>query len=114
MLGGQELKDPHLMRVHLIIVSCMREEYINMSGLGHIGELQVIDYLEKNEKCSIFLPMKDKGIDFIAVRNTRSVQVQVKTSKFHKNSYFWFDLSIKKMGSSPNQVGDYEPFFRWA
>ena len=75
-----------------------------MSGLGHIGELQVIDYLEKNEKCSIFLPMKDKGIDFIAVRNNRSIQVQVKTSKFLKNRYFWFDLSIKKIICSENTI----------
>ena len=75
-----------------------------MSGLGHIGELQIIEYLEKNEKCSIYLPMKDKGIDFIAVRDNKSVQVQVKTSKFQKNSYFWFDLSKKKMMYSENTI----------
>ena len=75
-----------------------------MSGLGHIGELQIIDYLEKNDKCAIYLPMKDKGIDFIAVSDNKSVQVQVKTSKFQKNRYFWFDLSKKKMVYSENTI----------
>jgi predicted AlkP superfamily phosphohydrolase/phosphomutase len=75
-----------------------------MSGLGHIGELQVIDHLEKVEKCAIYLPMKDKGIDFIAVKNNKSTQIQVKTSKFLKNSYYWFDLSVKKMVYSDNTV----------
>ena len=75
-----------------------------MSGLGHIGELQVIDHLEKAVRCAIYLPMKDKGIDFIAVRNNKSVQIQVKTSKFQKNSYFWFDLSVRKMVYSRNAI----------
>ena len=74
-----------------------------MSGLGHIGELQAIEHMEK-EGFAIYLPMKDKGIDFIAVKNNLSTQVQVKTSKFQKNSYFWFDLSIKKMVYSPNTM----------
>ena len=73
-----------------------------MSGLGHIGELQVIEHLEKVERCAIYLPMKDKGIDFLAVKNNKSAQVQVKTSKFQKNSYFWFDLSVSKMVYSSN------------
>ena len=74
-----------------------------MSGLGHIGELQTIEHMEK-EAFAIYLPMKDKGIDFVAVKNNKSTQVQVKTSKFQKNSYFWFDLSIKKMVYSENAV----------
>ena len=73
-----------------------------MSGLGHIGELQVIDHLQNKEGCTIYLPMKDKGIDFIAVKKNISTQIQVKTSKYQKNSYYWFDLSVHKMEYSPN------------
>ena len=51
---------------------------------------------------SIYLPMKDKGIDFIAVKNNKFTQVQVKTSKFQKESYFWFDLHKSKMVYSEN------------
>ena len=72
-----------------------------MSGIGHIGELQTISELEK-EKFSIYLPMKDKGIDFIAVKNNSAAQIQVKTSKFQKESYFWFDLHKSKMVYSEN------------
>ena len=72
-----------------------------MSGIGHIGELQIISQMEK-EKFEIYLPMKDKGIDFIAVKNNKSTQIQVKTSKFQKASYFWFDLYKNKMVYSEN------------
>ncbi len=72
-----------------------------MSGIGHIGELQTIGQMEA-EGYAIYLPMKDKGIDFIAVKNNRSTQVQVKTSKFQKESYFWFDLHKSKMIYSAN------------
>ena len=72
-----------------------------MSGIGHIGELQAISEMEK-EGFSIYLPMKDKGIDFIAVKNNKSTQIQVKTSKFQKESYFWFDLHKSKMIYSEN------------
>jgi len=58
-----------------------------MSGIGHIGELQAIAQME-SAGYSIYLPMKDKGIDFIAVRDNKSTQIQVKTSKFQKESYF--------------------------
>ena len=44
-----------------------------MSGIGHIGELQVIDELQKNQKLEVYLPIKDKGIDFIGVGNNKSV-----------------------------------------
>ncbi len=73
-----------------------------MSGIGHIGELQVIDVLQKEQKIEIYLPMKDKGIDFIGVSNNNSIQVQVKTSKFQKNSYYWFDLNKSKMVYTTN------------
>ena len=59
-----------------------------MSGLGHIGELQIIDDLQKNHKFEIYLPLKDKGLDFIGLKNNSSIQVQLKTSKFQKNSTF--------------------------
>jgi hypothetical protein len=72
-----------------------------MSGIGHIGELQAIAQME-DKGFSIYLPMKDKGIDFIAVKNNKSTQIQVKTSKFQKESYFWFDLHISKMIYSEN------------
>ena len=73
-----------------------------MSGLGHIGELQVIDELQKNQKVEVYLPLKDKGIDFIGVYNNNSVQIQVKTSKFQRNSYYWIDLYKSKMIYSKN------------
>ena len=73
-----------------------------MSGLGHIGELQAIEEFEKKHKFEIYLPMKDKGIDFIAVHNNSSVQVQVKTSKFQKSKYYWMDLYKNKMIYSEN------------
>ena len=57
-----------------------------MSGLGHIGELQVIEHLQSKENFTVYLPMKDKGIDFIAVKNNLSTQVQVKTSKYQKTA----------------------------
>ena len=73
-----------------------------MSGIGHIGELQVINELQKNQNVEIYLPMKDKGIDFIGVGNNNSVQIQVKTSKFQKEQYYWFDLYKNKMIYSEN------------
>ncbi|MDB4140128.1 hypothetical protein N9746_06425 [Candidatus Thioglobus sp.] len=73
-----------------------------MSGIGHIGELQVIEEFAKKHKFEIYLPMKDKGIDFIGVHNNSSVQVQVKTSKFQKSKYYWMDLYKNKMIYSEN------------
>ena len=73
-----------------------------MSGIGHIGELQVINELQKNQNVEIYLPMKDKGIDFIGVGNNNSVQIQVKTSKFQKEQYYWFDLYKNKIIYSEN------------
>ena len=68
-----------------------------MSGLGHIGELQIIDDLQKNHNFEIYLPIKDKGLDFIGLKNNKTIQVQVKTSKFQREKYFWFDLHKNKM-----------------
>lgn len=68
-----------------------------MSGIGHIGEIQVIEYLQKKKDMVIYLPLKDKGIDFIATKGLQFYQVQVKTSMFQKASYFWFDLYKHKM-----------------
>ena len=73
-----------------------------MSGLGHIGELQIIQDLQKNHNFEIYLPIKDKGLDFIGLKNNNSIQVQVKTSKFQKESYFWIDLHKNKMIYSKN------------
>ena len=73
-----------------------------MSGLGHIGELQIIDDLQKNHNFEIYLPIKDKGLDFIGLKDNYSIQVQVKTSKFQKNSYYWIDLHKNKMVYSKN------------
>ena len=73
-----------------------------MSGIGHIGELQVINELQNNQNVEIYLPMKDKGIDFICVGNNNSVQIQVKTSKFQKEQYYWFDLYKNKIIYSEN------------
>ena len=73
-----------------------------MSGLGHIGELQIIQDLQKDHKFEIYLPIKDKGLDFIGLKNNTSIQIQVKTSKFQKESYFWVDLHKNKMVYSKN------------
>ena len=73
-----------------------------MSGIGHIGELQVINELQNNQNVEIYLLMKDKGIDFIGVGNNNSVQIQVKTSKFQKEQYYWFDLYKNKIIYSEN------------
>ncbi len=68
-----------------------------MSGIGTQGELWVIEYLQKKKNMEIYLPLKDKGIDFIGTKNNDFYQIQVKTSMFQKNSYFWFDLHKSKM-----------------
>ncbi len=73
-----------------------------MSGVGHLGELEVIDYLRKNLGHEIYLPLKDTGIDFMSTKNEKSFMVQVKTSIFQKNSYFWFDLHKNKLRFSRN------------
>ena len=73
-----------------------------MSGVGHIGELQIIDVLEKQHNFHIYLPMKDKGLDFIAQKENLSIQVQVKTSTFQKERYYWFDIDNNKMIYSSN------------
>ena len=75
---------------------------IKLSGIGHIGELQVIEELQKKHKFEVYLPIKDKGIDFIGVHNNFSVQVQVKTSMLQKNKYYWMDLYKSKMIYSEN------------
>ena len=68
-----------------------------MSGIGHIGENQVMDYLKKEKRMAIYLPLKDIGIDFIGVKKNKFYQFQIKTSTFQKNSYFWFDLHKSKI-----------------
>ena len=73
-----------------------------MSGIGHLGEMAVMDFLQKRKSMNIYLPIKDKGIDLVAVKGSNFYQIQVKTSKFQKTSYFWFDLLAKKMVYSEN------------
>ena len=73
-----------------------------MSGIGHLGEIEVINHLRKDEGFAIYLPIKDKGIDFVAVKNNVCCQIQVKCSMFQKNSYFWFDLKKNRMIYSDN------------
>ena len=68
-----------------------------MSGVGHLGELSVMEYFKKSLKHQVYLPLKDSGIDFVSVGKRKFYQIQVKTSMFQKNSYFWFDLYDKKM-----------------
>lgn len=68
-----------------------------MSGIGHIGELQTIDFLKKKKGMAIYLPIKDVGLDFVGVKNNILYQFQIKTSTLQKNSYFWFDLYESKM-----------------
>ena len=73
-----------------------------MSGIGHIGELQVINEFQRRQNVEVYLPMKDRGIDFIGVRNNKSIQIQVKTSTFQKEKYYWFDLYGHNMVYSKN------------
>jgi hypothetical protein len=75
-----------------------------MSGVGNIGEIQVIEYLQKDLKMEVYLPLKDRGIDFVVINGDKAFQVQVKTSMFQKDSYFWFDLYKKKMRYSESIV----------
>jgi hypothetical protein len=72
--------------------------------IGTLGELDVINYLRKIKACSIYVPLNDKGIDLVAVIGKRFYQIQVKTSKFQKHSYFWFDLHEDKMVYSNNTL----------
>jgi len=62
-----------------------------------MGELEIMEYLRKNFSSEIYIPLKDKGIDFIVIKKDRFYQIQVKTSKFQKRSYFWFDLHKNKL-----------------
>lgn len=73
-----------------------------MPGVGLLGELDVIDFLSKEKKHTIYIPLKDKGIDFISVNKNKFYRIQVKTSMFQKNSYFWFDLHESKLIFSKN------------
>jgi len=75
-----------------------------MSGVGFLGELDVIEHLAKQRKHEIYIPLKDKGIDFVSTKNQNFYQIQVKTSMFQKGSYFWFDLYEEKMRYSPNTL----------
>jgi len=68
-----------------------------MSGIGHLGELAVMEHVAKALKLPVYLPVKDTGIDFVAGRGELYYEIQVKTSTFQKNSYFWFDLHRHKL-----------------
>jgi len=73
-----------------------------MSDIGTIGELKIIEYLQKKKNLQIYIPLKDKGIDFIATNRVNFYQIQVKTSMFLKGKYFCFDLHKNKMVYSEN------------
>lgn len=73
-----------------------------MSGIGLFGELWAIEELQKKKKTEIYLPLKDTGIDFVAIKGETTFSIQVKTSMFQKNSYFWFDLHKSKMRYNKN------------
>ena len=69
-----------------------------MSGIGHLGELEVINYLEKEEGFAVYLPIKEKGIDFVAVKKNHCYQIQVKCSTFQKTAIF--GLTSRRTGCS--------------
>ena len=73
-----------------------------MSGIGHFGELWTMEYFQKQMDMQVYLPLKDKGIDFIATKDEKFFQIQVKTSMFQKNKYFWIDLYRSKMVYTAN------------
>lgn len=70
--------------------------------ISHLGELEIMEYIRKNFSSEIYVPFKDKGIDFLVIKNKKFYQIQVKTSKFQKRSYFWFDLNKKKLVCDEN------------
>lgn len=72
-----------------------------MAEIGLLGELEVISVLKKL-KHSVYVPLKDEGVDFMSVGKSGVYQVQVKTSMFQKGSYFWFDIHKNKMVYSNN------------
>lgn len=68
-----------------------------MADIGLMGELEVMEYLKKEKGHKIYIPLKDVGLDFLSVGKKGFYGIQVKTSTFQKNSYFWFDLYRNKM-----------------
>lgn len=68
-----------------------------MSDISHLGELQAINHFEKEKGFAVYLPIKDKGIDFVVVKNECFYQIQVKCSTFQKDRYFWFDLKKDRL-----------------
>jgi len=70
--------------------------------ISHLGELEIIEYMKSKFGSEIYIPLRDNGIDFIAVNNNKFFQIQVKTSKFQKKSYFWFDLYKNKLICNEN------------
>lgn len=56
-----------------------------------------MEHVAKMLKLPVYLPLKDTGIDFVAGRGERYYVIQVKTSTFQENSYFWFDLHRHKL-----------------
>lgn len=64
----------------------------------------MMELFQKTYKMEVYLPLKDTGIDFVLVGKNKAFQVQVKTSMFQKESYFWFDLYKQKMRYGANIV----------
>ena len=67
-----------------------------MSGIGMLGEISAIEVFRR-EGYEVYIPFKDIGIDFLALKNNKVFRLQVKTSKFQKGKYFWFDLYKSKL-----------------
>jgi hypothetical protein len=73
-----------------------------MSGVGYLGELEVINHFKKILGHEIYVPLKDKGIDFLTTKNNTFYQIQVKTSTLQLGKRFWFDISKSKMVYTKN------------
>ena len=70
--------------------------------IGTLGELEVINLLGK--KFPVWIPFKDKGLDFGLKTDKKFYRLQIKTSKFQKGKYFWFDLYGSKMVYSSDVI----------
>jgi len=72
-----------------------------MSGIGHIGEIRIIEFLRKRKTWQ-FICRLGRRYRFRCGQGNNFYQIQVKTSMFQKDSYFWFDIYKHKMIYSKN------------
>ena len=82
----------------------MNWQTVTMSDIGALGELKAMDLLCNRLRMEVYVPLADKEVDLIALRQDRCYRIQVKTSMFQRNSYFWFDLHKNRMACSEDTL----------